>query len=329
MTASSELVSVIIPAYNAAETLSETLSSVRAQSHAALDIIVVNDGSEDGTTDVAERHAAEDRRIRIISQENAGAAVARNRAIAEAHGALIAPVDADDLWRQDKIARQLNVLRHAGPKVGLVYTWFAAIDRKGRVTSLSHRPDAEGDVVRQMCRRNVVGNGSSPLIPKHVLAEVGGYDSLKPHFCEDLRLYFHIAERYHFAVVRDHLTGYRQTTRSMSNKVLEMLQAHDEVLAEVRPRHPHYEPEFYEARTDMIRWLFRKAVKAGQLQQAGILYGVALRTSARLAAELILDEAQDWDEGLRSRIRSTFSRNLSSVFGAKPGRYFLESTTGV
>jgi glycosyltransferase involved in cell wall biosynthesis len=324
MSDGTELVSVIIPAHNAAQTLSETLNSVRAQSHAALEIIVVDDGSRDETAAIAARHATDDPRIRVISQKNSGAALARNRAIAEARGALIAPVDADDLWRPDKIARQVAVLRSGGPRLGLVYTWFAAIDRKGRVTSLSHRPEAEGDVVRAMCRGNVVGNGSSPLIPKQVLMEVGCYDPQNPHFCEDLRLYFRIAERYHFGVVRDHLTGYRQTTGSMSNRVLDMLKAYDDVLDEVRPRYPQYATEFEDARADMVRWLFRKSVKAGLFYQSATLYALALRTSARLATVLILDEAEDWDESLRSRIHSTLSRNLSSALHG-PGRYFLES----
>jgi glycosyltransferase involved in cell wall biosynthesis len=323
MTSSPELVSVIIPAYNASETLGETLASVRSQSHRALDIIVIDDGSDDETGAIARGHAEEDPRIRILRQDNAGAAVARNHGIAEARGALIAPIDADDLWRPDKIARQIQVLAQGGPGIGLVYTWFAAIDRKGRVTSLSHRPFAEGHVVQQMCRRNLVGNGSAPLIPKHVLTEIGGYDPVQPHFCEDLRLYLRIAERYEFALVRDHLTGYRQTTRSMSNRVEEMLHAYDEVLQEFRPKYPQFETEFKHARGDMIRWLFRKAVKAGQMRQAGRLFSTALMTSPVLAGELILDEAEDLDEGLRSRIRSTFSRNVTTIMGGNPGQLFL------
>jgi glycosyltransferase involved in cell wall biosynthesis len=323
MTTSSELVSVIIPAYNAEETLSETLISVRAQSHRALEIIVVNDGSTDGTLAIAGLHAAEDPRIRIVSQDNGGAAVARNRGIAEARGALIAPVDADDLWRPDKIMRQLAALEKAGPETGLVYTWFAVIDQKSRVVSLSHRPEAEGDVLGAMCRHNIVGNGSSPLFRKDALLEVGGYDVLQPHFCEDLRLYFRIAERFHFAVVRDHLTGYRQSSRSMSNRVMDMLRAYDTVLAEMRPRYPQYEHDFIEARADMVRWLFRKALKGGQLQNAVLLYGAAFKMSSRLAAELVLDEAQGWDESLRSRLRSTFSRNLLNMLAGRPGGYFL------
>ena len=66
------LVSVVIPAYNAQATLDETLSSVRAQTHQTLEIIVVDDGSTDGTHALAERHAAADARIRVVHQANAG-----------------------------------------------------------------------------------------------------------------------------------------------------------------------------------------------------------------------------------------------------------------
>ena len=331
MSAATELVSVVIPAYNAAETLNETLSSVRAQTHRALDVIIVDDGSRDDTPAIAARHVRDDSRLRLITQKNAGAAVARNHAIAVARGELIAPIDADDLWRPDKIARQLEVLRRSGPKVGLVYTWFASIDRKSRVTSLSHRPEADGDVMRQMCQSNLVGNGSSPLMPKRVLTEVGGYDPQQPHFCEDLSLYLRIAERYRFAVVRDHLTGYRQTTGSMSNRTVEMLRAHDRVLAEFRPRYPQYAAEFDAAHADMVRWLFRKAVKAGKLREARLLYTAALKISTRFAAGLVFDEVEDWDKGLRGRIGSTLTRGVSTAFGGgrRSSIYFLESAVAV
>lgn len=322
MSASSELVSVIIPAYNAADTISETLASVRAQTHRALEIVVVDDGSRDDTYAIARWHASEDARIRVFSQANAGAAAARNRAIAESRGDLIAPIDADDLWRRDKIARQLDTLYRSGRETGLVYTWFAAIDRKGRVTSLRHRPTAEGNVLQKLIRRNIVGNGSSPIIPRKVLQELGGYSAAQPHFCEDYRLYLRIAERYSFAVVQDHLTGYRQRTRSMSNNVLRMLRAHDQVMADFGPRYPQFAQEFHDARGDMIRWLFRKALKAGRLYEAAILCGIAFRTSPRLASRLVLDEAEEWEAGLKLTIGSTFARNAATFLGGA-GHYFL------
>jgi glycosyltransferase involved in cell wall biosynthesis len=73
------LVSVVIPAHNASATIDETLRSLRSQSHELLEIVVVDDGSTDNTVVVAQKHADQDPRIRIIRQDNAGVAAARNR----------------------------------------------------------------------------------------------------------------------------------------------------------------------------------------------------------------------------------------------------------
>lgn len=99
------LVSIIIPAYNAGQWITDTLQSVLSQSHEHWEAIVVNDGSSDCT---AERAASfGDSRIRLISQPNQGAAMARNRGFAESHGDYIQYLDADDLLAPDKIATQL------------------------------------------------------------------------------------------------------------------------------------------------------------------------------------------------------------------------------
>jgi len=76
-----ELVSVIVPAYNAELTLDETLRSVRAQTHGALEILVVDDGSTDGTAALVARHATEDNRVRLLTQANGGVAAARNHGL--------------------------------------------------------------------------------------------------------------------------------------------------------------------------------------------------------------------------------------------------------
>lgn len=89
-----DLVTVVIPAYNAAATIDETLLSVRSQSHRRLEILVVDDGSKDATAHIVQRHCAEDSRIRLIRQRNSGVAAARNRGVAEATGDFVAPIDA-------------------------------------------------------------------------------------------------------------------------------------------------------------------------------------------------------------------------------------------
>ena len=133
-----DLVTVIVPAYNAAATIDETLRSVRAQSHASLEIIVVDDGSVDSTAQVVERHVEADSRVALIRHSaNKGVAAARNTAIAAGKGDLIAPIDADDLWHSLKIEKQVAVMRKGGRKVGLVYTWSALLDAESRVTALA------------------------------------------------------------------------------------------------------------------------------------------------------------------------------------------------
>ena len=117
------LISVVIPAYNATATLAETLRSALRQTHAELEVIVVDDGSKDGTRAMAESFAAEDPRVRVISKANAGVAAARNTGIDAARGDFIAPLDADDLWHPDKLRLQLERFTNGPPSLGLVYNW--------------------------------------------------------------------------------------------------------------------------------------------------------------------------------------------------------------
>lgn len=260
------LVSVIVPAYNAAKTIDETLRSVRAQTYRNLEVIVVDDGSTDETGEIARSHARRDSRVRLIKQGNAGVAAARNRGIAESSGDIIAPVDADDLWHSDKIGRQMEVLGAAGERVGLVYCWYAIIDAKSRIRSLHHRPTEEGDVLVAMCKRNLVGNGSSALMRKSAVLQASAYDSSlrerDAEGCEDFKLYLQIAERHHFAVVRDHLTGYRRTRANMSSNALEMLRSRDLVVDEFARKYPQFRSLFREGRNGFLKWLLINSVRS-------------------------------------------------------------------
>jgi glycosyltransferase involved in cell wall biosynthesis len=102
-----DLVSVIIPAYNAAAYLAQAVASARNQDYAPLEIIVVDDGSTDTTPQVAQSLPD----IHYLHQANAGPAAARNAGIQTAHGEILAFLDADDRWAQGKLTAQLQVLR--------------------------------------------------------------------------------------------------------------------------------------------------------------------------------------------------------------------------
>lgn len=105
------LISVMIPVYNAREYLKECLESVRNQTYRNLEIIVVDDGSTDGSGDLCDEIAKEDERIQVIHKENAGVSAARNDAMACAHGELFAFVDSDDKVEPDMYERMLEVMQ--------------------------------------------------------------------------------------------------------------------------------------------------------------------------------------------------------------------------
>ena len=125
-------VSVVIPAYNAAQTLAETLESALAQTYRAIEVLVIDDGSTDETAAIVERYAAQDGRVRLLrNAENAGVSCARNRGVRAAVYPWIAFLDSDDRWRPEKLERQLTaVQRH--PACALCFTSTAYTDEAGR-----------------------------------------------------------------------------------------------------------------------------------------------------------------------------------------------------
>lgn len=121
------LVSVAIPAYNAQATIAQTLDSLLAQTHRNLDIVVVDDGSTDGTWEVLQRYGD---RVRAIRQANAGIGAARNASVQAARGEFIALLDADDLCMPQRMAIQLHYLQ-THPDILLCSSDFSAFDDSG------------------------------------------------------------------------------------------------------------------------------------------------------------------------------------------------------
>jgi glycosyltransferase involved in cell wall biosynthesis len=124
-----DLVSVIIPTYNHASGCKKAIESVLSQTHANVEIVVVDDGSKDNTRDVI---SGMDDRVKYIYQINAGVSAARNKALEAATGNYIAFLDSDDVWLPWKLEAQLSLLR-VFPDVGMVWTDMMAVDENGRV----------------------------------------------------------------------------------------------------------------------------------------------------------------------------------------------------
>lgn len=166
------LVSIVIPAYNRAHLIGETLRSALEQSYRPIEIIVVDDGSSDDTRGVAEGFGAP---VRCVRQANGGVAAARNRGFAEARGEFVALLDSDDIWLPWKLEAQVQILR-AFPEVGMVWTDMSAIDEGGAVLRERYLREMYGafESVRleEMLSREPAWAGSGALPPEVAAAPV-------------------------------------------------------------------------------------------------------------------------------------------------------------
>jgi glycosyltransferase involved in cell wall biosynthesis len=314
--AENDFVSVIIPAYNAAQTLDATLASALAQTHRHLEVIIIDDGSQDNTGAVVARHAAVDHRVRYVVQENAGVAVARNRGIAEARGAFIATLDADDLWYPTKLERQLERMGTAGPEAALVYAWCYWLAPDGSTMGYASPLRHEGRVLRQMCLGNLVISASNALVRREAIIAAGGFDeqlrSAGGQGCEDWKLYLQIAEKHEIANVPEYLVGYRIHPGAMSDDFAQMMRSRGLVEDQMLPRHPELASSFAAGRAILARSLAVRAFRRSQYRMAmRLLTGyphLSLTMAWQSAGWLLRGAGRRMSKGLRARIPSLSQR---------------------
>lgn len=216
---SEHLVSVIVPALNAARFIGRTLQSIAAQSHRRIEIIVVDDGSVDDTPHVVSSLAQSDPRIRLFRRNRGGAPATRNFGVSQARGDFLAPCDSDDLWHPDKIALQLAALCSSPADVGVAYCWSVGINEEDAVIihDWAHGTD-EGNVLYAMIVNSLPGSGSSPLIRRSCFDNAGGYPEDVPN-ADEWQLYIALAGICGFVLVPKHLVGYRFRRGQISSNV--------------------------------------------------------------------------------------------------------------
>ncbi|MFN4128218.1 MAG: glycosyltransferase family 2 protein [Paracoccaceae bacterium] len=281
------LVSVIVPAFNAKDTLTETLRSVSAQTHAQLEILVVDDGSTDETAALAERIGLAEPRLSLIRQANSGVAAARNAGLARAQGDYVAWLDADDLWHPTKIAKQLDIFAAAKCPLGFVYTGYRLIDTEGIVIRNPRTlADVSGTTLCRQIATTYFTNVSSIMAPLPLAQELGGHDPRLRAWgiegAEDLLLQLRLALRAPVGCVPEALVGYRMHGQNMSRSVARAARSNDKVLHLIA-----------EAVPDIPPWVFR----LGRARMAGFAFQIAqagdLRGGAAFMAHLAADQPAD------------------------------------
>lgn len=127
------LVSIVMPSYNTANYIEETIQSVLDQTYTKLELLIVDDCSSDNTLEVLEQY--QDERIKIfVNDKNSGAALSRNKALQEARGQWIAFLDSDDLWSKDKLEKQISFMEKNG--YAFTYTNYEEMDSEGNLTGV-------------------------------------------------------------------------------------------------------------------------------------------------------------------------------------------------
>jgi glycosyltransferase involved in cell wall biosynthesis len=182
-------VSVVMPAYNVAPFILESVRSVLGQSFQDLELIVVDDGSIDGTVD--RLLSVRDPRLQIIEQGNGGSSAARNSGIKVAAGEYVGFLDADDLWLPNKLETQISFLEQH-PGVDLTFSRSELIDEGGKPTGRTSAAISGEVSFRDLLTENVVNNGSAVVMRRKALDLAGHFDTeLKA--CVDWDLWLRVA----------------------------------------------------------------------------------------------------------------------------------------
>jgi glycosyltransferase involved in cell wall biosynthesis len=217
------LVSAVIPAYNASRYITESVRSVLEQTHAELELIVIDDGSTDDTVDMARAAFGDDPRARVHSFPNVGLPGARSRGLELARGELLAQLDADDRWLPDKLSKQIAVLQ-AEPHTVCVGCLMRYIGEDGHTLRGPRGfTPTTGEDPRDPNRQELIRQAlllpfppSTILYRTETLRTVGGWDATIPTYGEDVDLLARIAARGSVGIVPEPLAEYRLHLDSMT-----------------------------------------------------------------------------------------------------------------
>jgi teichuronic acid biosynthesis glycosyltransferase TuaG len=226
-----ELVSVIMPAYNAAKFIAESINSVIAQTYSHWELIIVDDGSEDDLKSIVEKFAEKDSRIKYVHQLNGKQGKARNTGIENSEGELVAFIDADDIWKPQLLEEQTALITGTG--ADLVFSNIMIIDKEGNITDEHRFVSAENlagiNGIKSLLQKNIIAI-TTVLAKKGAIIKAGGFKILNElQYAEDYDLWLRmLANGNRFRCNQSVLALYRkhekQSTKLLQSKYLQILE---------------------------------------------------------------------------------------------------------
>ena len=208
----SDAVSVVIANFNMARFVEQAIRSALNQTTPPIEVIVVDDGSVDNSRDIIRGVAANDSRVVIVEQANAGQTRAKNAGLARARGTIVGFCDADDYWLPHKLEAQLPCFK--SPEVALVYSRSRWVDPAGTVIKEVPERYSEGRVLEHLIVENFVPFGTA-LVRRDALTEIGGFDE-RYRMGIDWAAWLRLGRLYDFAYVDLVTYAYRVWDGQMS-----------------------------------------------------------------------------------------------------------------
>lgn len=211
--------SVIMSVHNGQEYLRDAIDSILGQTYKDFELVVANDGSNDGTAGILEEYCCKDGRIKVITQERIGLTSSLNKMIGISEGEVIARHDADDISHPERFSRQMAVI-DGDPDLMLVGTGAYYVSDKGVIIGEEKVPADPGVIKSRIIKRNCFFHGSV-MMRKSCLKVLGGYHE-EFRFAQDYDLFLRIAGKYKTANLPEPLYYYRMHAKSISgNKAYE------------------------------------------------------------------------------------------------------------
>ncbi len=255
-----DLVSIVIPAYNAAWCINRSVDSALDQTYGLCEVIVVDDGSTDDTASHLFRYGEA---IRIVRKDNGGLPSARNAGIAAARGEFVAFLDADDWWLQAKIERQVALLRKR-PEVGFCSTAAEIVGSDGSPLNQWACPNTNPNVLENIFENLslIPGSGSGVMLRHSLLAHVGLFDS-DLRSLEDVDMWMRLTAIGGYACISEPLTIILRSSQSMSRNLdvmrtsaLHVLRKNRHLLARHR-RDRFWQACYASCLSDYAKWEYR------------------------------------------------------------------------
>ncbi|MEM9925687.1 MAG: glycosyltransferase family 2 protein [Cyanobacteria bacterium P01_D01_bin.50] len=261
---------VVMPAYNAAAYLSQTIESVLSQTFTDFELIIIDDGSQDNTAAIADNYKNKDKRVKFLLQSNQGVSATRNKGIDRSNSKYIAFIDADDKWFPDNLSFHFKHLEE-NPDLGVSYGKVEFLHPDGKHTGKIARGRLKALQPQHFLYNNPTMTVSNLVVRQQVFQEIGCFDCTM-QYSEDLDFLFRVAcSNWRIEGIAQVLLGYRTTQGGLSSQLYKMEEGWETLMAKARIQAPELvEKHYSKARSNHLRYLARRAFRLRLASQVGV-----------------------------------------------------------